>query len=253
MKFYKKRNSSRLFKIMEKENAAPIKLNPKKLVFLLLILSLSLGLVSLAAQFFRYLENDDDGLGLLPVMDVDHESSVPTIFSVQMLFLVVVVLSVISVFKHLSKDKFRWHWTLLTMGFLFMAFDEGSQIHELLTIPIRDLLGSGATGFFSFAWVIPGIILVLLVAFVFLKFIITLPRQTMIMCLVSGFIYLSGSIGLEMIGGNYAHAHSIHNLPYNMIVTIEEVLEMTGTALFIYTLLEYMKKDSAIFTIRFKS
>ena len=134
-----------------------------------------------------------------------------------------------------------------------MAFDEGSSIHELLIMPIRGLIGENLPGFLLFTWIIPGIVIILVVAFFYLRFILSLPKQTKVMILISGFIYLGGLIGMEMLGGNYANLKGIHNLPYNIFVTIEESLEMTGLVLFIYALLDYLEKNYSQFYLKFKS
>jgi len=173
--------------------------------------------------------------------DVDRESSVPTIFSVQLLFIASLLFMVISTLKHLSLDKFRWHWTGLAAGFTFMTFDEGSSIHELLTMPIKNHVGEGLPAFLTFAWVIPIGILVISLAFVYVKFILALPKESRRMIIFSAILYLGGALGMEMMGGSYAHSHTIHNLPYNIIVTIEEMLEMGGTILLILTLANYLK------------
>ena len=50
-------------------------------------------------------------------------------------------------------------------------------------------------------------------------------------------------MGFEMIGGQYASLYGIKNLTYNIIVTIEEWLEMTGLTFCIYTFLDYAEKQ----------
>lgn len=218
-----------------------VNIQPERITRALLTAAFFLAMLSLSAQLFKYLGNSENGRGLIPMMDVDRESSVPSIFSVQLLFIAALLFMLISMLKHLSQDKFRWHWTGLAAGFTFMTFDEGASIHELLTMPIRNIAGEGLPSFLTFAWVIPIGILVIFLAFVYIKFILALPKETRRMIIISAMLYLGGALGVEMIGGSYAHSQTIHNLPYNIMVTIEEMLEMAGTIFLILTLANYLK------------
>jgi hypothetical protein len=200
----------------------------------------------LTGQYLRFCTVYDKAFGLIPLVDVDRELTIPTIFSVVLLFSTSLVLYAIAVLKKKRKDKFTWSWYVLASGFLFMAFDEGSSIHELTTMPIRRALGEKLPGFLSFAWLVPGIAVILIVAIIYLRFYFSLPKRTKKLILLSAIIYLGGLIGIEMIGGNYASIYGIKNLTYNLIVTIEESLEMAGMVLFIYTLLDYIQIFSEI-------
>jgi len=237
---------------LKSKAAQDITLLPRRVVKILTSISLSLWLVSLAAQFLRYSAGHENALGLIPIMDVGRESSIPTMFSVQLLYLAATVLGCISVFKHEAKDSFRREWTLLSFGFLFMSLDEGSSIHELLTMPVWNRLGAGASGFFRFAWVIPAGALVALIGLLLLKFLITLDKRTRNLFVLSGLIFLSGSIGMEMIGGNYALTQGLWNLPYSLLAAAEELLEMAGATLFVYALLDFLRRYYPEFSLKFE-
>ncbi len=224
-----------------KTDLAPI--FPKTIALILFIFSIILALISLYAQYMRYVGGIEDANGLIPVMDVDRELSVPTMYSVQLLFVVTLILGFISVLKHRGKDPYRWQWTILAFGFLYMVFDEGASIHELIVMPIRGLMPEDMPGFLSFNWIIPGSLIVILLFFYYIKFILALPPRTRILLIISAGVYLSGLIGMEMIGGNYADIHGIQNLTYNIMTTIEETFEMVGPSLFIYTLLDYIAHE----------
>jgi len=236
-----------------KDEIPAITIIPRRIVHALSAIALSLWLISLGAQLIRYLAGFENGLGLIPIMDVGRESSIPTIFSVLLLYFAAMILGGISVFKHQIKDAFRRDWSLLSLGFLFMSLDEGSSIHELLTMPVWNLLGAGAPGFFRFAWVLPAAVVVLMVGVVLYKFIRVLDKKTRTRFIISGLVFLSGAVGVEMIGGNYAHIHGIWNLPYSMLAAVEELLEMAGAILFLYALLDYSRSNFPEFAIRFES
>jgi hypothetical protein len=66
----------------------------------------------------------------------------------------------------------------------------------------------------------------------------------MILFFVSGSLFVLGAIGFELIGGQHADMYGTNNITYEIITTCEELLEMLGIALFIYTLLSFMGKES---------
>jgi len=183
-------------------------------------------------------------------MDVDRESSVPSIYSVQLLFFSSLLLAIISILKHKEKDRYRWHWTILSAGFLVMTFDEGASIHELIVTPFHNLLGDVLPKFLVFNWIVIGVLVVCIVVAFYIKFFLALPKRTKILLFLSAFIYLGGALGMEMVGSVYASQFGIKNLPYNTLTTIEETLEMLGLVLTIYTFLDYLKKNYGSIDLR---
>ena len=86
------------------------------------------------------------------------------------------------------------------LGFVVMAFDEGWSIHETLVNPIRSLLGSSRLGIFYFAWVVPGIAIVLALGLYFLGFLRRLPGLTRRQFILAAALFLGGAIGMELPG-----------------------------------------------------
>ncbi len=58
--------------------------------------------------------------------------------------------------------------------------------------------------------------------------------------MIAGTVYVSGCIGMEMLGGYYTELHGEQNVIIAILTTIEEFLEMFGVAIFIYALLSYI-------------
>ena len=88
---------------------------------------------------------------------------------------------------------------------------------------------------------IPAIAFLSVLILTYLKFILSLPNRTKFWLILSGTVYILGAIGMELIGGYRVELYGYNDSIYIVIATIEEMLEMTGTILFIYTLLEYLK------------
>ncbi len=217
-----------------------ISLNPSSIVCVLGAVALFLVLGSTAGQLTVYLTGHERVYGLVRLFNVGTELNLPAFFSTFILVFAALLLAVITVLEKKRQASHVSHWAMLAFGFLFMAVDEAVTLHEMMVEPTRTLLGDGNLGAFYFAWVIPGIVLVLVLGLYFLKFLLHLPAKTRFTFLMAAIIYLSGAIGLELIGGRYAELHGTHNLAYNMISTVEESLEMAGVIIFIWALLAYI-------------
>ena len=120
-----------------------------------------------------------------------------------------------------------------------MALDELMSFHENLSEYVRAVLHTG--GFLYFAWVIPAMIFLILLAFVYFKFIFALPAKYRNLFMVGGVIYVVGAMGFEMLGGDIRKIYSEKSFSYAIFTNIEEVFEMTGILIFTYALLDYIK------------
>jgi hypothetical protein len=216
-----------------------ISFNPSKTACILGAVAFILALISMAGQFILY-TTGNKLYGLVLLFDIDAEYNIPTFFSMLLLLFAALLISVIAVLEKNRNASHTIHWAILSLGFLFMAIDEMVCIHERLVNPIRKLLGEGSRGVFNFAWVIPGIALVIVLVPLFLKFWMRLPSKTRFTFLIASTLYIGGCIGFELIGGYYAELHGLKNLTYSMLTTVEESLEMSGIILFIWGLLIYL-------------
>lgn len=196
--------------------------------------------VSIGWQGVAYWTGHDSIYGLVPLFYVDAERNIPTFFSTFLLLFSALLLTVIAMLQRNQKATYVLHWATLALGFLLMAADEILSQHERLVEPMRKLLGDGHLGVFYFAWIIPGIILLLVLALFFLKFLLHLPAKTRLAFLIAATLYIGGAIGFELVGGRYSELHGTQNFMYSMIATTEESLEMAGVIVFIWALLTYI-------------
>jgi hypothetical protein len=67
-----------------------------------------------------------------------------------------------------------------------------------------------------------------------------LPFNFRIIFIFSGIVYLSGTVGMEIIDGLYANAYGDQNLFYFLLTTLEETLEIVGIMFFLYSLMSYI-------------
>jgi hypothetical protein len=229
-------------------NKRPITVKPKQVVICLGIITALLVLADVAGQLTRYLTRHDTVYGLIAKFDLDDENNVPTYFSSAILLLSAFLLGMIAVFKKWQNDLYARHWKILALIFLFLSLDETASFHEKLTQPVRKLFD--AKGLLYYAWVIPAILLLVVLAVSYLRFYLRLPPETKRHFFLAAVLYIGGAVGFELVGGYYAELHGEKNLTFNLIAAVEETLEMTGIVLFNYALLRYMSKGVGELVLR---
>ncbi len=152
--------------------------------------------------------------------------------------------------KKLQSDLWWRKWRTLSIIFFILAIDEIASIHEVLIIDdLADALN--LPSFWHSVWVIPGTILVAIFIWKYWEFILYLPNQLKPYFLIGISLYLGGALGMEMVGSYYDGIDGQQNLVYAMLATIEEVMEMIGCVVFIYSLLTYLGKLSAGIQVNF--
>jgi hypothetical protein len=226
-----------------------ISINPTSIAAVLAVIASILVVAHLGGQFSKLELGHGSLKGLIPLFNLSAEQNIPAYFSVMLMLFAALLLAAIAAVNRQQHMAHTWKWIVLSGGFVLMAFDEAFSAHERLMVPMRALLGvddpvgtvKGETvlGIFYFAWVIPGMVLVALLGLYFIKFLLHLPAATRNRFLVAAVVYLSGTIGFELIGGRYAEVHGYDNWTYTLIATAEETLEMAGVILFIRALLKY--------------
>lgn len=214
--------------------------NPRSVARALGMAAFFLVIANITGQLFRIFSGHGNLHGLIPLFDINKEYNFPTFFAMFLLLSASALLTIITILEKKRSLSYVSHWATLALGFLYLSMDETLAFHESLALPIRGFFGPQQAGVFYFAWVIPGIIVVIFLALYFNKFLLHLPTSTRRTFMLSGVIYLAGAIGMELIGGHYAELHGELDLTYLTYVTIEESLEMAGVIIFIRGLLEYI-------------
>lgn len=212
----------------------------------------TLVLVNLGLKFVSYYLGHDYVHGLMPVLfrlfDTDGEGNIPAWYSSLSLLLCSILLLLIAIQESREKNRYANHWKGLAAMFFYMSMDEAVMIHELPSAPLH--LAMKTSGLLYYAWVIPYSAVVLAVVVVYWRFLLSLPFETRRLFLHAGVLYVGGAIGMEMLGGAYHDAVGARNMTYTTISAIEEALEMTGVAVFLYALLRYLETRSFVLDLR---
>jgi len=214
-----------------------IKLHPKTIFKANLYLILFLIVTNIVGVILTYYFDYENIQRFIRVFDLNTEKNIPTLYSSTALMVSsLLLMSIAFSRKHIKSTYIMW--LVLGVIFAFLSIDEIFSIHERLGTLLRDELET--SGVLFFAWIIPYSIGLLAFVMAYSKFLLELPKDTMVLFIVSGATFVSGAIGFEMLGGRQAELHGITNIRYAIYYTCEESLEMAAIALFIYTLFTYI-------------
>ena len=225
------------------------KLNPKKILKILLGITLVLAILNIIALYLRFFPERYQIYSSLHEFFVDSfineftmntEMNIPTYVSSIQLFLASVLLFIIAAWKKIERDKYLRHWQGLAFLLLLFSVDEFIAMHEKLSKLLKDL--PDFYGLFAFKWVIAGIAFVLIFGLLYLMFFFHLEKKYKVLFLTAAILFFGGAIGFEVIGGRFANYNDTRNFTFYMITTVEEVLEPSGIAVLIYALLEYIRE-----------
>lgn len=177
------------------------------------------------------------------MFNFNKEKNVPAIFSGLLHFTASFFLARIA-FRKIIIAHPKWFWGVLSFTFLFLGIDELFRIHE----NIRGNALGNSSGNFLYSWIFFYLGGLILLTVIFLKPLLLLPKRIFWGFLISGFLFVSGAVGMENIVGYIILQKQI---PLQIIdvdpllfflSSIEELLEMFGVSLFIFYILEFTRR-----------
>ena len=220
--------------------SAQLRVYPVRLLKLLLAVGLALALLSFFVQVYLYTGTEFRGLNtLVKFTNVDGENSLPSWYSSVQLFLCSLALFVIARLERGAR-RYARGWLGLAVLFSLLSIDETIQFHELVSNILEEQFN--LSGFLYFAWVVPAALFVLILAGVYLRFLLRLPAKTRYLALAAGGLFLTGALGVEAVTARYVEDNGTTTLIYAAFTTVEEFLEMVGASLFLYTLVAYLSR-----------
>ena len=182
-------------------------------------------------------------IGLLKFMD--HESAVSSTlgffdlntelgFSAWIGSLLLAAAAVAASMAAMSADApilRRGYW-VLTAGMAYLSLDEATGLHERTTEPVGEVIGAG--GLFTFTWVVPATIAILVVGAGFIPFLRALPATIRRAHLIAGVLFVGSAVGLEMLAGAMFDRYGAGPLT-ELPAIVEETGEMLASTLFART------------------
>ena len=127
------------------------------------------------------------------LLDLGKENSIPTAFSIINLLIASVLLYFVSCVSKYRGDRVSFYWFALCILFVLLAIDESAEIHER-TGALDRLTGAVLPVPGEHRWVLYGGIFAGVVFLFFLPFLLSIPRSTAWLLMLSGAIFV-GEIG----------------------------------------------------------
>jgi hypothetical protein len=216
-------------------------LSPQKITRFLLTIIALLVFLNLGERIIVYWFNATHKEQIISqYFNFDQESNLPSLYSALALGFCSYLLAIITTFQKARQSKYAKHWKALSLIFLGLAIDEACSLHELSIPFLRNAID--AKGVLYFTWIIPAFFLLIIFLVTFRKFILSLPIKTKTLFILAGIVYVSGTLGMELVGGYIADS-SGYNTVYGIASSIEELLEMFGIVIFIHGLLSYIQSQ----------
>ena len=186
----------------------------------------------------------DTALGYIALTRFDGERNFPTLFSTLQLALAAGILYFIG---HYTSTQ-RFYWFALAAVFLFLTADEFTGFHERLAL-MRAAANPGMTP--QYAWLLPYLFGVAVVALFFVRFLLAIPRRTAILMCVAGALFVSAAVGLEAVTGYVDDlGYPVDDIRQRLVATLEELVEMSSISLFIYALLDFLRNQAMSVNIK---
>lgn len=180
---------------------------------------------------------------LFELFDLNGENNIPTWFT-SMVWAMAAGLAMIASRRQFSRDAvMRWSWALLGCVFLLLSLDEVGSLHERLLGLAGDTVQQalGLADSFYYDWAAMGIVLVVLVAALFVPFLLRIPRVVAARLILAGGVFLAGSLAVETIGSSYEacwiSSTKLFRISWHRLIFVEELLEMVGAILAVHALL----------------
>lgn len=225
---------------LREANDVTISVSANRLAFLFSITAGLLVFLHIVLQSVRFWSGDHFLMGLLAAFGLGAENNFPTYFSTFALLVCSALLLAIATGESRQGGYRPFYWYAFSGIFLFLSMDEMMSIHERLSEPVKAVVGE--TDVFHYAWVLPYGVFVVIVAVASLRFLINLPRRTALFFILSGALYVSGALGFETLSGYHYSGSGSMNITYVALQTMEEMLEISGTVLFLYALADYAER-----------
>ncbi len=173
--------------------------------------------------------------------DVDDEVSVPTWYS-QILLLFIGLAAFAAAYLSEKKAVARLWAVFGTIGVVY-SIDEGSGLHEfvLQTLHVTFFEDASSTKSDN-AWLIILPFVLLIAGWLVWSMIRYLPKRTMLLFVLAGFVFLTGAVGIDLLTSVTERESFLHQ---GILAGLEEALEIFGSIIALYAIVDYIEKIHA--------
>lgn len=185
--------------------------------------------------------------GIMRQFDLNGEGNLAAWF--ESLVLMCAALAALAIYlAHQGHHRHARRWGFLTALLFLMTIDEAAQLHDMATGPLRRGL-SLEPGVLYFAWVIPALVILAVVAVYLLPLARALPTAFRARLVLALAVYVGGALVLEMISG-VAVAAGHDTAHYYAVITIEETCELVGAVLLVSVLMALLRSLRPTMTLQ---
>lgn len=218
-----------------------LSIRPATVARRLTIIAAVLAVAHVVFFVLRYRYDRDYVMGLAPLFDFQLENTMPSYFSALLLMAAAGLIAVIGLALRDARRPWWRHWLGMSLVFVFLSCDEMLALHERLMFPVRNALGT--SGLLYSAWVIPYGIAVLILGFIYLRFLLALYPKTRVRFLVAGALFMMGAVVLEVLSGAEWEQYQTRTLLLEGYILFEDLFEMAGVIVFIWALLHEIGRE----------
>ncbi|MGH7549283.1 MAG: hypothetical protein ACREMD_13985 [Gemmatimonadota bacterium] len=215
-----------------------ISLAPGRVALLLVIGILALAAANVLAGFYQVFTGAD----VPTLIDVSEECNIPTWYNSALLALAGGLAALVGRADRGREGARPKYWWGMALAMFLVSMDEVAAVHERIDalVPPRlvEPFGEWIT---VHPWVIFGLPAVLLLGALYVPFLRALPDRTRRFFLLAAAAYVGGAIGAESLHGaiNVYYGGGVFT---SLAILLEESLEMTGVVIFIYGLLDHLRR-----------
>jgi hypothetical protein len=174
-------------------------------------------------------------------IDVNREGSIPTWYATITLASCAALLGIIALDAARRRKPYPFHWAALGLIFALLSLEEILGIHSEATGRLRELVSITDGPGYAIALVLIGLVGLAIVALLFGRFYLHLPSRWRTWFTIAAVVYAIGVFASDAVGDYLITAAGEPTLAYDVVLTVEEALEMTGVLIVIVMLLEYIR------------
>lgn len=198
------------------------------------------------AMVSRFFFERDMVFGIVPMFDFYEENNVPTYFSSFNLLLTSGMLLTISRLEKLHNKPDVLAWRVLGFGFLLMSLDEFADVRMIMSRAADGVAGASLlemVPFMSVAWTVPVVLLLAVLAAYFVPFLLRLDKRYALHFCLAGACFVLASVVLENTeGAHIKTVDGVRDIPFTLMVTLEESAEIFSILYFQYFLIRYVRQ-----------
>lgn len=222
--------------------------DPQFIKLIVVALSLAVMAAGIAREAFVLEFGVGTLLQDLRQFDLDSENSVPAWWSSSLMLLAALMLYRLGAEARPRGDRLWLFWVALAAAFFLLSIDEAASFHEGVIEPLKAAFGFG--GALYYAWVVPAVICLVVFGLLLLPLLQLVPTGLKWRLVICGAIFVTGALGMEMVGG-WLDFEGLRPTPvYALVTTVEEGLEILGLSLFLSALLDQFDPNRAVVGIR---